>query len=114
MSRQQSRKTESRAKKLGAKKASGGKKTTSARQRADDRDDRNKRRFVTRYPGVAAQDLPGGGRDSVETDVNKERKRTTPDFSGGSYTKRGGYSDAGMRGALNATDGDAHGGRKRN
>ena len=113
MPRQKSRKTEAQAKKLSAKKSSRGQGARSPKQEAEARDDKNRRRFQS-PPGLLAQDLPDGGRDSVETDVNKERKRNTPNFTGGTYTSRGGYSDAGARGRMNSTAADKHGGRKRN
>ena len=74
------------------------------------RDEANKRKFVA-PPGVLAQDLPGGGRDDVETDPNKERKRNVPQQhgGGGQYNNEGG-----LRGDRHMSDADDHGGRKHN
>src|SRR4051812_20472894 len=48
----------------------------------EQRDEANKHRFVDQT-GVEARDLPGGGRDTVETDPHREAKRNLPQQHGG-------------------------------
>ena len=75
---------------------------------AEQRDEANKHRFVDQS-GVEARDLPGGGRDTPETDAHREAKRNLPQYHGGEIGDEGG-----MRGDRQISDADDHGGRKRN
>ena len=75
---------------------------------AEQRDEASKHRFVDQT-GVEARDLPGGGRDTPETDAHKEAKRNLPHQHGGEIGGEGG-----MRGDRQMTDADDHGGRKHN
>jgi hypothetical protein len=79
---------------------------------AEQRDEANKRRFVDQS-GVEARDLPGGGRDTPETDPHKEAKRNLPQQHGGEIEGVE-YSEGGMRGDRQIGDADDHGGRKHN
>jgi hypothetical protein len=74
------------------------------------RDEANKRKFVA-PPGVLAQDLPGGGRDNVETDTGKEGSRTHTNQHGGCGESN---NEGGVRGDPKMSDADRHGGRGRN
>ena len=76
----------------------------------DTRDEANKRKFVA-PPGVEARDLPGGGRDNVETDIGKEGSRNLPPQHGGGGEAN---NEGGVRGDRAISDADRHGGRKRN
>lgn len=79
---------------------------------AEQRDEANKHRFVDQS-GVEARDLPGGGRDSVETDPSREAKRNLPQQHGGEIEGVD-SSEGGMRGDRQISDADDHGGRKHN
>ena len=78
---------------------------------AEQRDEANKHRFVDQT-GVEARDLPGSGRDSIETDPHHEAKRNLPQQHGGEQSSE--YAEGGMRGDRSISDADDHGGRKHN
>ncbi len=76
----------------------------------DQRDEENKRRF-TDQSGLSASELPGGGRDDPETNVQHELGRNLPQQhgGGGEYNNEGG-----VRGDRDISDADIHGNRGRN
>lgn len=82
-----------------------------ARAEQERRDEENKTRFLTPFPGVEASDLPDGGRDGVETIREWEAARNLPHQHGGSEESN---HDGGMRGDREISDADDHGGRKHN
>ena len=95
-----------------AKKSEQQGQPNPAENPAEQRDEENKRRFVDQS-GVEARDLPGGGRDTPETDPHKEAKRNLPQQHGGEIEGVG-YSEGGLRGDRQISDADDHGGRKHN
>ena len=80
------------------------------RDQAEQRDEDNKRRF-TEQSGLEASDLPGGGRDDPDTNVQHELSRNLPQQhgGGGEYNNEGG-----LRGDRDISDADIHGNRGRN
>lgn len=80
-------------------------------QQWEQRDERNKTRFVTQYPEVEASDLPDKGRGGVETNAQWEAARNLPQQHGGSDESN---HEGGLRGSRDLNDADQHGGRKHN
>ena len=77
---------------------------------AEQRDEENKRRF-TDQSGLEASQLPGGGRDDPDTNVQHELSRNLPQQhgGGGEYNNEGG-----LRGDRDISEADRHGNRGRN
>lgn len=61
----------------------------------------NVNRFVG-PEGIVASDMPGGGRDNVETDIGKEGQRIMPQHHGGELGEEGGLrADRAFGGSVN-------------
>jgi hypothetical protein len=93
----------------GSSQAKKGQRADHARER---RDEDNKHRFVDQT-GLAAQDLPEGGRDAPSLSDGNEMSRNLPQQHGGEVVADPG-AEGGLRGSRQSSDSDDHGGRKRN
>lgn len=82
----------------------------SPKQQADDRDERNKARFVGE-PGVVAQDLPDAKHGRNVVDSPEEMQRNLPHQHGGTF---GEHDEGGLAGHRNIGEARRAGGRKRN
>lgn len=83
-----------------------------ARDARDRRDEDNKRRFIDQS-GLAAQDLPDAAHGQNVVDPVEEVTRNLPHQHGGEMLDDQ-NAEGGLRGAREMSDGDRHGGRKRN
>ena len=87
------------------------KQTQQQQQRQhDQRDEENKRRF-TDQSGLEASQLPGGGRDDPDTNVQHELGRNLPQQHGGGD---GIDQEGGLRADREISDADLHGNRGKN
>ena len=96
----------------GHKGSSQSQKTERAEHAREQRDDDNKRRHVDQS-GLAAQDLPGGGRDAPSLSNATEMSRNLPHQHGGEVASDP-TAEGGMRGDREMSGADDHGGRKHN
>lgn len=85
-------------------------KSDAAQKAAEDRDEKNKAKFVGE-PGVVAQDLPDAGHGMNVVDSPKQMKRNLPQQHGGGA---GEHADGGLRGDRNIGAAARSGGRKKN
>ena len=76
------------------------------------RDEDNKHKFVDQS-GLAAQDLPDGGRDAPSLSDAREMTRNLPQQHGGEVASDP-TAEGGVRGDRDISDADSHGGRKHN
>jgi hypothetical protein len=89
------------------------KNTAKRRDSGEARDQANKRRFVDQS-GLAAQDLPDAKHGQNAVPDAHEMKRTLPQQHGGFESDPNNYDEGGIRAALDSTDADRHGHRKKN
>lgn len=89
------------------------KKAAKPAEKREARDEANKRRFVDQS-GVVAQDLPEAQHGQNAVPDAHEMKRTLPQQHGGFESDPENYDEGGMRAAIDSTDADRHGHRKKN
>jgi len=87
-------------------------KQQQAEQTRGRRDEDNKHKFVDQS-GLAAQDLPDGGRDAPSLSDARELTRNLPQQHGGEVASDP-TAEGGVRGDRDISDADSHGGRKHN